>query len=262
MDDMGSSHAANAAGIELLNKGIVTSCSVMIPCAYAYDFIRWWKRNRQIDVGIHLTLTCEWDNAKWRPMGVYEETSGLWSDEGFMWQSNDDVIQNATPREVYCELDAQIKSALNWGLEPSHLDRHMHTVTLSEGFFNVYMELSKKYGINYQITKDELIPGAPVNNKSIDRLIGVGDKPGLNLQQKLDCLKKTIQNLKPGITQLTIHPVTDMPEIRYIIPDWYERFCEYQMFMENEILEVIKENNIELISYEALKINRTDVGVF
>ena len=249
MDDMGSSYAANMAGIELFNKGIVTSCSVMIPCAYSYDFICWWKQHRRFDTGIHFTLTCEWDNGKWRPVGEYGKTRSLWSPEHFMWQSNDDVLKNATPADIYNELDEQIRLALKWGLEPSHLDRHMHTVMLNDEFYSVYADLTKKYDIMCQITKDENVLYIPDNTRPIDALIGVGGEPGLNLEQKTECLYEVLRNLKPGVTQLTIHPVIGTPEIRYIIPDWDERYLEYIMFMADETMEVIKENNIELINY-------------
>jgi len=250
MDDMGSSHAANVAGMELFNKGIVTSSSVMMPCAYAYDFIRWQIRNPQYDTGVHFTLTCEWDNAKWRPVGSYSQTASLWNNQQFMWQTNDEVLQNADPQDAYNELEAQVKLALRWGLTPSHFDRHMHTVNLSPELCAVYTGLSQKYNTMFQITKAESI--LEPNITPLDRLIGVGGKPGLSLQQKFDCLYDLLRRLEPGITQLTIHPVIDTPEIRYIIPDWYERYYEYQMFMADETLEIIKENDIELINYKDL----------
>ena len=253
MDDMGSSHAANAAGMQLFEKGIVTSCSVMAPCAYAFDFVRWWRRHKHFDTGIHFTLTCEWEHAKWRPVGEYSQTSGLWNPDGFMWQSNDEVLQNATLDDVRRELDAQIKLALNWGLAPSHFDRHMHTVTLNRELYGIYANLAKKYNAPHQITKDEgYLTGNDTGTKAIDRLIGIGGGPGLSLAQKTERLYETLKNLPPGVTQLTIHPVIDTPEIRYIIPDWHERYDEYQLFMAERTREIINTHNIELISYASL----------
>jgi len=255
MDDMGSSHAANAAGIDLFLNGVVTSCSVMIPCAYAFDFIRWWKHNQQFDTGVHFTLTCEWDNAKWRPVGEYTKTASLWNSDSFMWQSNDEVLQHANMTDVYHELDMQIKLALEWGLTPSHFDRHMHTITSNHELCDIYVDLAKKYNIMYQVVKDEyfLPTDAVIDTKPIDSLIGIGAEPGLNLEQKRECLYEIFKNLEPGITQLTIHPVIDTPEIRNIIPDWHERYDEYLLFMSDKTRKVIEENNIELIDYATLQ---------
>jgi len=243
MDDMGSSHAANAAGIDLFNKGIVTSCSVMVPCAYAYDFIRWQKANPQHDTGIHFTLTCEWDNAKWRPVGERSKTASLWSPEGFMWQGNDQVVERAIPSEVFHELDAQVQLALGWGLKPSHFDRHMHTVMMTDGMYKVYVELAAKYSICLQLCKGEWVPSPEIATGAppLDYLIGVGDN-----------LHETLRKLKPGVTQITIHPVVDTPEIRYIIPDWEARVQEYKLFMADETMEVIRECGIALVSYRDL----------
>jgi len=255
MDDMGSSHAANAAGINLFKKGIVTSCSVMVPCAYAYDFIRWWKQHPQYDTGIHFTLTCEWDNGKWAPIGGYETTKTLWNPDYFMWQTNETPVKNADPTDVYNELEAQIQRALHWGLVPTHFDRHMHTVMLNDGFYRAYTSLSQKYKVPFQITKNEVKPGdnAVKHTTPIDYLIGIGGGPGLNKKQKTECLRETLAGLKPGITQLTLHPVMDTPEIQYIIPDGYERVNEYEIFMSDDTMEYIKNNQIKLINYKTIQ---------
>ena len=267
MDDMGSSHAANAAGVDLFEKGIVTSCSVMIPGAYAYDFIRWWKDNQQFDTGIHFTLTCEWENGKWRPVGDFTGTKSLWSPLQFMWQTNNEVIDHATPDDVYHELNAQIRLALKWGLKPSHVDRHMYTVTLKDEFAQIYLRLAQQYDVSYLLHTNEVMPKSnyippgcndstrighnevirPV--KSIDHQVGVPYDENMSLQHKQDVLYDTIRNIKPGITLLTLHPVVDSPEIRYIIPDWKHRHDEYLIFMKDETLDVIKETGIDLIDY-------------
>jgi len=166
-------------------------------------------------------------------------------------QTNDEVLKHATPSDVRNELNSQIELAVSWGLMPSHFDRHMHTVTLDSDFYDIYVALSQKYNTMYQIVKTEYEEFA-INTKTLDYLIGIGGEPGLSLEQKYDCLYQTLQNIKPGVTQLTVHPVIDTPEIRYIIPDWYERYYEYQIFMADETLKIIKENNIKLISYKDL----------
>ncbi len=45
MDDIGMSYAANQAAIDLFEKGIVSSASIMMPCSWAYDFIQWTKEH-------------------------------------------------------------------------------------------------------------------------------------------------------------------------------------------------------------------------
>ena len=67
-DDIGSSHAANLACIQSFREGIVRSVEVMVPAPWFPEAVRMLKDNPGLDVGVHLTLTSEWDNCKWRPL--------------------------------------------------------------------------------------------------------------------------------------------------------------------------------------------------
>jgi len=67
-DDMGFSHAGNLGIIECFKNGIGTSIEVLVPSPWFPEAVQMLKENPSIDVGIHLTLTSEWDNIKWRPL--------------------------------------------------------------------------------------------------------------------------------------------------------------------------------------------------
>ena len=57
-DDLGSSRSANVAVYEALRDGIATSATLMVPCPWARDAAAMYRGE---DVGVHLTLTSEWD---------------------------------------------------------------------------------------------------------------------------------------------------------------------------------------------------------
>ena len=67
-DDIGSSHAANVACIESYRDGIMRSVEVMVPCPWFAEAVEMLNENPGLDVGIHLTLTSEWEKCKWRPL--------------------------------------------------------------------------------------------------------------------------------------------------------------------------------------------------
>jgi hypothetical protein len=67
-DDMGFSHAGNTGIIECFRNGIETSIEVLVPSPWFPEAVQLLKENPTVDVGIHLTLTSEWDNVKWRPL--------------------------------------------------------------------------------------------------------------------------------------------------------------------------------------------------
>ena len=67
-DDIGSCHAANVACIRAYKEGIMKSVELMVPCAWFPEAVKMLNDNPGLDVGVHVTLTSEWDNVKWRPL--------------------------------------------------------------------------------------------------------------------------------------------------------------------------------------------------
>ena len=63
-DDMGSFRSANIACMEAFEKGIETSIEVMVVTPWFPEAARLLRENPGIDVGLHLTITSEWDNIK------------------------------------------------------------------------------------------------------------------------------------------------------------------------------------------------------
>ena len=82
-DDIGMCHSTLPAIDELMAFGLVTSASAMVPCPWFLDVVAWHQRNPQFDIGIHLTLTSEWDRYRWGPISTRAETSGLLDERGY-----------------------------------------------------------------------------------------------------------------------------------------------------------------------------------
>src|ERR1700722_2773914 len=61
VDDAGMSFDSNEGAEMALTKGVSTSVSVMIPCPWVPGFVQFLKTHPEIDAGLHLTLTSEWD---------------------------------------------------------------------------------------------------------------------------------------------------------------------------------------------------------
>ena len=67
-DDMGYAHAGNEALIKCSQEGIQTSIEVIVPSPWFPEAVKLLEENPGIDVGIHLAITSEWSNIKWRPL--------------------------------------------------------------------------------------------------------------------------------------------------------------------------------------------------
>ena len=131
-DDMGSFHAANVACIESYKKGIVRSVELIVPGPWFPEAVKMLKENPGLDVGVHLTLTSEWDALKWAPKShapSLVDPNGyffpmVWKNQRFPPRSS--LQESAwTLADVERELRAQIETALRHVPRVSHLSSHM-----------------------------------------------------------------------------------------------------------------------------------------
>lgn len=120
-DDLGMCHAVNEGTAEAFERGIVTQASVMVPCPW-YDEAAALARERAIPVGIHQTLTCEWDHLRWRPL-----TGGttLVGDDGTFHRTVEAARAAIDTAEAIDELDAQTARFRAAGLDLTYYDVHM-----------------------------------------------------------------------------------------------------------------------------------------
>lgn len=141
VDDAGMSYDSNDGTIQALEKGIANSVSVMMPCPWVPGFVKYLKQHPQVDAGLHLTLTSEWENYRWGPISGVVATPTLTDTEGALWPGVAEVVQNAKPDEVELEIRSQLARARKMGFEPTHLDSHMGTLFASPAFLERYIKV-------------------------------------------------------------------------------------------------------------------------
>ena len=175
VDDLGVSHGANQAFVELAGLGFVTCGSVMPPCGWFTEMVEMAKAQPALDVGVHLTLTSESRACRWRPISTASRASGLLDGDGYMWPDVPSVRRHADPGAVETELRAQIEAALAAGLDVTHLDTHMGAAAAPE-FAAIYAALGREYRLPVLLTResasyDSVLAMGPVERNFYERLI-------------------------------------------------------------------------------------------
>jgi len=246
-DDIGSSHAANLACIQSYRDGIARSVEVMVPCPWFNEAAKMLRENPGYDVGVHLTLTSEWENMKWGPItqapslvdaqGHFFPTTSQRSsfppNTGFLecgWKIG----------EVEKELRAQIELAVKEIPQVSHLSSHMGTPTSHPKLRALVDKLAAEYKL-------------PVATPGAKRFRwGVDSKA--TAQQRIAALVKALETLEPGIWILVEHPGLDTDEMRAIGHAGYwnvatHRDAVTKAFTSEKVKAVIKKRGIQLVSY-------------
>lgn len=270
-DDAGLSHSQNLATIQSLENGIVNSYSIMVPCPWFDEMALFAIKNPQFDNGIHLTLTCEWENYKFGPILSPTEVPSLVDGNGHFFKKREELSKNATLEDVKKELQAQIERALIFGLKPTHIDSHMYSVGANPEFFEIYRDLGKKYNLPVLIN-EQLMEMAGLNPKlnikEGDFIINktyVGEYQYFEKNKLNVYYRQVLENLKSGMNLILIHPAFDNDEMKGVTvnhpnfgSEW--RQMDFDFFTNKENVSLLKENNIVLTTWNEIKKRETKIG--
>ncbi|HEY8548183.1 MAG TPA: polysaccharide deacetylase family protein [Acidimicrobiales bacterium] len=252
-DDLGSTYAANIGCYEALREGVATSASLMVPCPWARDAA---ARYRGEDVGVHLTLNAELDHYRWGP--ITHAPSLLDGDGGFP-RTLEDIWDHADLDEVRRELRAQVERAILWGFDVSHLDSHMGTLQLRPEFFDVYLDLAVDFGLPIRLSgaSTERSIGFPFRQLAAEEGVVFPDHLVLTPAGGVGsrrAIERAIMDLRPGVTEVLIHPAIDTPELRACTGDWAHRVDDHDFVTRDRSLRAMLERaGVQLIGYRELR---------
>ena len=250
-DDLGSTHAANLGVYQALRDGLATSAGLMVPCPWARDAAASYRGD---DVGVHLTLNCELDRYRWGP--ITHAPSLLDGDGGFP-RTITDLWEHADLDEVRRELRAQVERAILWGFDVSHLDSHMGALQLRPEFFDVYLDLAVEFGLPLRLSGESTQRdiGFPFRRLATEEGVVFPDRlvvvPGVGSRAAFD---KVLGELRPGVTELFVHPAVDSPELRAATPDWEGRVDDlFLVTGDDTVRAAFDAAGIERIGYRPLR---------
>ncbi|MGH2538795.1 MAG: polysaccharide deacetylase family protein [Candidatus Promineifilaceae bacterium] len=275
-DDIGMAHCSLQAYADLRERGLAPAASVMAPCPWFAAAAAYCRQQARpgaagsIDMGVHLTLTSEWDGCRWGPISTREPASGLLDAGGYFYRLAADVQRSGRPEAVQTELVAQIERALAAGIDVSHLDSHMLSL-FHPAFLGLYFDLA----LHYRLPAFMLRAGAAglaalgldgEAQAAVGPALQAAEADGLPLfdhfhvnplleatPDRLAYARRVLADLPAGLTYFIIHPATDTPELRAMAADWPARVADYQLFMSDGWREAVRASGVEVLDCRALR---------
>ncbi|HYF94141.1 MAG TPA: ChbG/HpnK family deacetylase [Symbiobacteriaceae bacterium] len=245
-DDLGITEAQNRAYLDL---GYPTG-SILMPGA-------WAPQLREGDLGVHLTLTSEWAYPRMRPL-----TTGrtLHDEQGYLWQTVEDVWTHVDADDAEAEMRAQIEAAKKLRIDVTHIDTHMGAVGRPD-LIEAYQRLALQDRIPAVLPDAVSIDRAPLPQELKTALEAVLEQSTLPRVRVLDAygVKPEEARLRyiellsqqgPGVYHLIHHAAVPTAEGR-MLPDWKTRKADLETLADSHVIRVL--NEFVLLTYRDMR---------
>ena len=278
VDDFGMCHAANTAIVDLLTSSRIDSSTVMVPCSWSPEALAFAASRPDLDVGVHLVLTSEWARYRWRPL-TGSDTS-LVDAAGFFPTDVLSVEQNASDEDVAAELSAQLQTALDAGVDVTHLDNHMGSVyglVTGRDFLQPVFELAARHGLPFRLPRSmDGVGENPALQAQLDRAAAAADASGVEIIDRLwshpfELLREgapdeetyeevragfiaLLRAVPAGVTEIYLHPMVDDDELRAAVDfSARKRGYELRLLSDPVVLQAIEDEALVRIGWRDLR---------
>ena len=258
IDDMGALHSVNEASIDTYKNGIAQSAEVLVVGSWFPEVVKMLKENPGLDVGVHLAITSEWENVKWRPL---TDCPSLVDENGYFFpmmgpnaaypgQSIMENMANFDINEIEKEFRAQIELALKNIPQVTHISGHMMSTAFNPQVIEVVQKLSEEYNLP-SIDRGESF-------KQYNFSYTGYDGPRATAEEKIASFINALENMEEGKRYIFVdHPAYNDSEMQTVMHVGYENVAADRqgvtdLLKSEEVLKVIQERGIKLIDINTL----------
>ena len=256
-DDLGVAHSVNVASLDALERGVVSSASVMMPTPWVSEVAAWARAHPDHDLGLHLTLTSEWETYRWGSVAPATEVPTLLDSVGTLERLVSPVAARASPAHVERELRAQVERALAYGLRPTHLDSHMGTLFATPELYAAYVAVARAYGLPFMAVRnpDGSLPAGvdPERDVVLDTVVQAF--PNVPAAQWTTFYLDLVRALKPGLTLMLVHLGRDDAELQAVMVGhdawgaaWRQR--DTDVLASPEFRQALRDHGVVLVRWK------------
>jgi hypothetical protein len=254
-DDFGMCNAVNEAIFRALEKGVLRSTTLMVPCPWALHAMHFLADHPEIPFGVHLTVISDWVDYRWGPVTSREKVPSLINKAGYFhnFEHMPEFLAQVSLDQLEMEFRAQIEVVLAAGLKPTHLDWHSLRIGGRTDIVDVMFRLAREYGLALRVM------GRSSIEKVQSQSLPVNDYDFLD-SYHLDPLTKAaryaelLRELPVGLNEWAVHPGLDNSELLAIELDGnHIRQTDFDFLTSQQAKDTVKEEGIVLLDYRALQ---------
>jgi len=243
-DDLGGSHEINKATFDLVDRGIVTSASIIANGPDVEEACQQVKAHPDCSYGVHLNLT------EFAPLTGSVNLDPLLNRDGHF---DGEIIRQIPVDQdlavgIYIEFCAQIERLVSLGVDIGHIDSHLHIHTIPKIF-----RILKKVQRKFEIRKARLSRNIYAPNERTSLALKI-KKGGFNTMLRRYYRTKTTDGFSDFLSFYASaeHHGNNMGTVEVMIHPGNHHYSNEETDLIQTPWQEILNRPVELISYSSL----------
>ncbi len=248
-DDFGANHAHNLGVAKAFTEGIMTTAGIIAPSAWFSEAAALAMKH-DIPVGVHLSLSCEYEGYQFGPLRRAPELS--LDGKGYVFKRHPNQLDPKDIDIIIAELRAQVERMLDAGLRVTHLEEHMGCLPRWDGAFaGVIDVLCEEFQLPFNSPSpkarevcrtDRILP--------VTRYLDFGD--AVSFDEKKARIWQLLDGMDGGLHWICSHTADDLEELEAAWGDGgaqlrESRHAEMRVWCDPEVGARVRERGIQLI---------------